>query len=1480
MSDQTVTLRIVGESGQLVAAVRTSKTELAGLGAQARDTGTQAATGARQVRSIGEASQQSDRQVAALRGQLGGLKAMLAGVVGVQTIRQLGGMADGYSDIIGKLKQVSNGERELQQAKADTFRIAQSTYQQLDATVTLYSRAYGALKQYNVGQQQVAELTETVNRGLLVSRATTAESASAILQLSQAMGAGALRGEEFNAVNEAAPRLMQLLADSMGRPRGELKKLAEDGKLTVDVLLKALTGPLAKQLEAEAALVPLTIGRAWTQMKNEALKAIGEVDQAQGASAAVAAAIGGLAQHINLLITLGGVLAVVYGGKVLGALISSTAAVVKKTVATAAGAVMERRNAAAAVVTAQAQVRAAMATGMSTQASNALTAAQARLVAASAASSAAFARLGAGMLAFVGGPVGAILIALGLVVGKLMAVKASADAARGSVGDLVDNAAYARDTLDRKALNQSNAELKASREQLIKDRNGLRTLINDPLGAVHTTRRDGESMFASRAELRRRLERTERDLKVVDGQLESNWNKIWGNVLDVGRPSKEPELNIPTTISGGKTPKPAKANDDAQQRLDEMKRWREEAQRAAAVMEGPLKEAEVKRDQRLSELAESLGKGRIEQAAYNTLVSDAKRVFEEEAEAARAANEEFKRRQSAPEKLLNDMERERHMIGLVGRERELANEQLRAQEELERAIADALDAKRRFTEREIEDLKREADARAEAIVLAREQAELAAGYREKWTSAIGSVADAWGQWFASGFRDTKDFLAQTLDAFKRWLSDLVAMFARAQLGKWLQVDLGAGTGGFNWGSLLGGQGNGGGGNWMQSLQRMYGSYQQARAGGGGFWQSVFSAGTSGFGGGGSGFGSYAQYAQYLPAMYSAVFGGGAAAAGAGTFGTLGAIGGAGTFGTGVGGAYAVGSAGASTGAAGAAAGAGTAAAAATGVLAILAGMYLNSQWYKQGWDVEGQQSDILKESFKFSVKSGFGPAFTDQLAVMTADKLLRSMGVNGKWATILSGSAIAARAWGHRKPQVQATGIMGSYGFDGIDGQEYADWKAKGGWFRSDKHGTTTDAMSNELNQLFAMIGEQQKTVANEMAQAIGINIESALAAVSFDLGKRELKGTEEEKQKQLEEILQEVTRKLSEATVDALGFGSLLQSTGAPAAEVLAALGVSIALVTGGAEKLGRALNTLEKEDIAKATQWFADSARKNGTDLMSEVNRVSGLLNDYSGMVSGVDSQLRTAGLNEYQRAQLQIETQYRQQVKQANELAKALGLSGARSEDLAKFEQLRAMSMANLQKQMDDAKNTWLNDLSLSELSPFTDAQKRQQAWSDMQGAAAKGDLQRAQQLGETVLQLSRRLDASGADYNGWYDRVRGVVNGIDMPATTMQDGTTMGELADILLDLPGRIAHELFGVVAQLSYAQAGNPVITPAPTPSPAPPNGGGTGGGGGGRGDTGEHYMPGKPDRGREMVQLLQQLVDQGGAIMRSDALRTLEAIQ
>lgn len=296
----TVTLRILGENGQVVGTINSTKAALAGLGSTAQASNAQAARSARQHSSA----------IESLKGQVAGL---IAGYIGLQGVMRLGRAADEYTNLTAKLRLAVGETGSLAKAQRDVFRIAQETSQGLSETATLYARLSTSLKGLGASQADVAGLTRTINQALVVSGASSAESASAILQLSQAFGSGRLAGEEFNAVNEAAPALITALAKSMGVPRGALKELAAEGKITSQELVKAFSGQEAAKIAAMAEQIPLTMSRAYQRLSNSLTKYIGEADQAYGVSSFLATIIDELAIQIDravpISIMLGGAIA-------------------------------------------------------------------------------------------------------------------------------------------------------------------------------------------------------------------------------------------------------------------------------------------------------------------------------------------------------------------------------------------------------------------------------------------------------------------------------------------------------------------------------------------------------------------------------------------------------------------------------------------------------------------------------------------------------------------------------------------------------------------------------------------------------------------------------------------------------------------------------------------------------------------------------------------------------------------------------------------------------------------------------------------------------------------------------------------------------------------------------------------------------------------------------------------------------------------
>jgi tape measure domain-containing protein len=223
----------------------------------------------------------------------GSLKALAGAYIGLAGATKLAALADQYTKLTAQLSLATRSQAEFNQAFSNVQNIAKLAQSGLSETATLYARVSNATRELGANQATVAAITESVSLGLKVSGASATESASAMLQLSQAFGSGVLRGEEFNAVNEAAPRLMKALADGMGVPIGALRELASDGKITSDILGNSLVKAL-EDLRQEAAQTQ-TISGAFVELKNEVLLTAGQLDKATGASKAFAQSIKDLA---------------------------------------------------------------------------------------------------------------------------------------------------------------------------------------------------------------------------------------------------------------------------------------------------------------------------------------------------------------------------------------------------------------------------------------------------------------------------------------------------------------------------------------------------------------------------------------------------------------------------------------------------------------------------------------------------------------------------------------------------------------------------------------------------------------------------------------------------------------------------------------------------------------------------------------------------------------------------------------------------------------------------------------------------------------------------------------------------------------------------------------------------------------------------------------------------------------------------------
>ncbi|MGH8075623.1 MAG: tape measure protein [Lysobacter sp.] len=202
----------------------------------------------------------------------------------------LSGLADEAALVRGRLRN----------AKADyaaILAIANETRTGLTATADLYSRVERSTRGQIKNQSDLLTLTRSVNQAIKLSYAGAAQGEAAVLQLGQALSSGKLAGDELRSLSENAPRLVEAIATGMGVARGELKKLGAEGKLTAEVVIKALLSQAAV-LEKEYKQVPVTVGDAFTQLRNSFLDYVGDQDAATGASRRFAATVQQIAKDL------------------------------------------------------------------------------------------------------------------------------------------------------------------------------------------------------------------------------------------------------------------------------------------------------------------------------------------------------------------------------------------------------------------------------------------------------------------------------------------------------------------------------------------------------------------------------------------------------------------------------------------------------------------------------------------------------------------------------------------------------------------------------------------------------------------------------------------------------------------------------------------------------------------------------------------------------------------------------------------------------------------------------------------------------------------------------------------------------------------------------------------------------------------------------------------------------------------------------
>lgn len=210
--------------------------------------------------------------------------------------------ADEFKVLEARIGLVTSKSGNFTQAFEGVKKIAIETRSNLTATAELFTRVKTATDQLGYSQERALNLTDLVNKSLIVGGGLAASNEAAIYQFNQALQSGVLRGEEFNSVMEQAPRLARALADGLDVNIGKLRAMAGEGKLTSEVIVKALESQ-SKALNAEFGKMPVTIGQSIENLKTAWTLYIGEADSATGASERVANAIKLVSENLDQIVS-------------------------------------------------------------------------------------------------------------------------------------------------------------------------------------------------------------------------------------------------------------------------------------------------------------------------------------------------------------------------------------------------------------------------------------------------------------------------------------------------------------------------------------------------------------------------------------------------------------------------------------------------------------------------------------------------------------------------------------------------------------------------------------------------------------------------------------------------------------------------------------------------------------------------------------------------------------------------------------------------------------------------------------------------------------------------------------------------------------------------------------------------------------------------------------------------------------------------
>ncbi len=209
-------------------------------------------------------------------GGFGGLGGLAAGVLSVAGVGSAMRISDEYINAKARLDLINDGLQTTDELQSEVFAAADRARGSYEAMAGVIGRMGTLAADSFTSNDELIAFSELMQKSFRVGGSSTMEQQAGMYQLSQAMAAGKLQGDEFRSIMENAPMLAQAIADFTGKSKGELKTMSAEGTITADIIKGAMFAA-ADDINTKFSKMPRTFGDIWTEAKNTALQSFGPI---------------------------------------------------------------------------------------------------------------------------------------------------------------------------------------------------------------------------------------------------------------------------------------------------------------------------------------------------------------------------------------------------------------------------------------------------------------------------------------------------------------------------------------------------------------------------------------------------------------------------------------------------------------------------------------------------------------------------------------------------------------------------------------------------------------------------------------------------------------------------------------------------------------------------------------------------------------------------------------------------------------------------------------------------------------------------------------------------------------------------------------------------------------------------------------------------------------------------------------------------